>query len=142
MFLRPTSKEEINNIISSLNSNKVSGPNSMPDRILFLLKNWISKQLADLLNLSFVTSIFPLVLKTPKVVPIFKKNSKLDYNNYHPISLLSNNERILENLCIKDCIPSSITTILSMTINISICFIFRKEARISMKQISKFEAFY
>ena len=39
MFLRPTSKEEINNIISSLNSNKVSGPNSMPDRILFLLKN-------------------------------------------------------------------------------------------------------
>ena len=109
-----------------------SGPNSMPDRILFLLKNWISKQLADLLNLSFVTSIFSLVLKTPKVVPIFKKNSKLDYNNYLPISLLSNNERILENLCIKDCIPSSITTILSMAININICFIFQKEARISI----------
>ena len=30
IFLKPTSKEEIGNIISSLNSNKVSGPNSIP----------------------------------------------------------------------------------------------------------------
>ena len=37
IFLKPTSKEEIGNIISSLNSNKVSGPNSIPYRILFLL---------------------------------------------------------------------------------------------------------
>ena len=29
IFLRPTNKEEIANIISSLNSNKVSGPNSV-----------------------------------------------------------------------------------------------------------------
>ena len=34
-----TDKEEITNIISSLNSNKVSGPNSIPYRILFLQKN-------------------------------------------------------------------------------------------------------
>ena len=38
IFLQPTDKEEIANIISSLNSNKDSGPNSMPYRILFLLK--------------------------------------------------------------------------------------------------------
>ena len=44
----PTDKEEIANIISSLNSNNASGPNSIPNRILFLLKNEISKQLADL----------------------------------------------------------------------------------------------
>ena len=50
IFLQPTGKEEIANIICSLNSNKVSGPNSIPYRILFLLKNEISKQLADLFN--------------------------------------------------------------------------------------------
>ena len=38
IFLQPTDKEEIANIISSLNSNKASGPNSIPYRILFLLK--------------------------------------------------------------------------------------------------------
>ena len=90
IFLQPTDKEEIANIISSLNSSKASGPNSIPYRILFLLKNDISKQLADLFNLSFMTGVFPSVLKTAKVVPIFKKDSKLDYSNYHPVSLLSN----------------------------------------------------
>ena len=101
IFLQPTDKEEIANIISSLNSNKASGPNSIPYRILFLLKNEISKQLADLFNLSFITGIFLSVLKTAKVVPVFKKNSKLNYSNYRPISLLSNIEKILEKLMYK-----------------------------------------
>ena len=77
IFLQPTDKEEIANIISSLTSNKASGP-----------KNEISKQLADLFNLSFMTGVFPSVVKTAKVVPVFKKDSKLDYSNYRPISLL------------------------------------------------------
>ena len=47
IFLQPTGKEESANI-SSLNSNKTFGPNSIPYRILFLLRNEISKQLADL----------------------------------------------------------------------------------------------
>ena len=93
-FLQSTDKEEIANFISSLNSNKASGPN----RILFLLKNEISKQLADLFNLSFLTGVFPSVLKTAKVLPVLKKDSKLDYSNYRPISLLSNTEIILEKL--------------------------------------------
>ena len=36
IFLQPTDKEEIANIISFLNSSKASGPNSLPYRILFL----------------------------------------------------------------------------------------------------------
>ena len=96
MFLQPTDKEEIANIISSLDSNKTSVPNSIAYRMLFLLKNEISKQLADLFNLSFMTGIFSSVLKTEKVAPVFNKDSKLDYSNYRPISLLSNIEEILK----------------------------------------------
>ena len=59
------------------------------------------KQLADLFNLSFTTVVFPSVLKTAKVVPVFLKDSKLDYSNYHPMSLLSNIEKILEKLMYK-----------------------------------------
>ena len=77
IFLHPTDKDEIASIISSLNSNEASGPNSIPYRILFLLKNEILKQLADLFNLSFMTGVFPSVLKTAKVVPVFKKDSRL-----------------------------------------------------------------
>ena len=74
IFLKPTDKEEIANIISSLNSNKASGHNSIPYRILFLLKHEILKQSADLFNLSFTTAFFPSVLNTLKVVLVFKKD--------------------------------------------------------------------
>ena len=55
-------------------------------------------QLADLSNLFFVTGVFPSILRTVKVVPVFKKDSKLDYSNYHSIFLSSNIEKILEKL--------------------------------------------
>ena len=48
-----------------------------------------------------MTGAFPSVLKTAKVVPVLKKDSKLDYSNYRPISLLSNIEKILEKLMCK-----------------------------------------
>ena len=95
IFLQPADKEERANIISFLSSIKASGPNSIPYRILFFLKNEILRQLADLLNLSFMTGVFPSVLKTARLVPVFKKDSKLNYRNYRPVSLLSNIEKIL-----------------------------------------------
>ena len=48
-----------------------------------------------------MTGIFPSILKSAKLVPVFKKDAKLDYSNYHPISLLSNIEKILEKLMYK-----------------------------------------
>ena len=48
-----------------------------------------------------MTDVLLSVLKTAKVVPVFKKDSKLDYSNNHPISLLSNTEKILEKLMYK-----------------------------------------
>ena len=83
--MQSTDKEEIANVILSLKSITASGPNSIHYRILFLLKNEISRQLADLFKLSFKTGVFPSVIKTAKVITIFKKDSKLDYGNYRPI---------------------------------------------------------
>ena len=50
-----------------------------------------------------MNGVFPSALKTAKVVPVFKKDSKLDYSNYQPISMLSNIEKILEKLMYKRC---------------------------------------
>ena len=66
IFLQYTDDEEIANIISSLNSSKDSGPNSIPYRILLPLKNEISKQLTDLFNLSYMTGVFLLYPKLQK----------------------------------------------------------------------------
>ena len=45
-----------------------------------------------------MTDVFPFVLKTAKVVHVFKKDSKLDYSNYRQIS---NIEKVLEKLMYK-----------------------------------------
>ena len=55
--------------------NKSSGPNSIPYKILNLLKKDFSKQLAVSLNLSLSSGVFPSLLKRTKVVPVHKKNS-------------------------------------------------------------------
>ena len=59
---------------------------SIPTKILHLVKDQISKHLATTSNLSFSTGIFPTILKTAKVIPIHKENSKLEVSNYRPIS--------------------------------------------------------
>ena len=75
-FLTPTDKNKISFIISSLDSHK-SDPNSIPVKILKLLKNDISRQLSDIFNISFSTGQFDSVLKIAKIIPIHKNNLKL-----------------------------------------------------------------
>ena len=97
-FLSPTDKNEIISIISALDSQKPSGPNSIPIKILKLMKNDRSDQLAVLFNLSFTSGFFPTILKTNKVTPIDKKVSKPKCSTYRPISSLSNIDKILERI--------------------------------------------
>ena len=97
-FLSPADKEEIKFILSSLDINKSTGPYSIPIKVLNMLKNDISEQLADLFNLSSTTGTFPTILKTAQVIPIHNKDSKSNFTNYCPISLLSNLDKILEKL--------------------------------------------
>ena len=82
-------------IISTLNLNKSDGPNSIPTRIMKLLNKDLSDQLENLFNQLFLSRIFPSILKT-KIIPTYKKGSKLEFSNYSPISFLSNIDRILE----------------------------------------------
>ena len=54
--------------------------------------------MANLINLSFSTGLFPKILKQAKIIPIFKKGDQQDCNNYRPISLLSNISKIIAKL--------------------------------------------
>ena len=40
----------------------------------------------------------PVILKTSKVISVYKKDSEVKYSNYRPISLLSNIDKALERL--------------------------------------------
>ena len=101
IFIQPTDSKEIANIVSFLSINKACGPFSIPNKVLILLKQDISKQREHLFNLCFSSGSFPSIFKTAKVVPVFKKGSNLHCCSYRPISVLSNVEKLLEKLLYK-----------------------------------------
>ena len=96
--MTPTTSEEISDLIQTLNSNKSTGPNSIPTSISKKIKNEVSFLLSAIIHNSFENGIFPNLLKSAKVIPIFKNRSRLSCNNYRPISLLSNIGKIIEKL--------------------------------------------
>ena len=49
-------------------------------------------------NKSYTSGVFPILYKIAKIVPFFKNKLKLYYNNYRPISLLSNISKIIEKI--------------------------------------------
>ena len=70
----------------------------MPTKILKLLKNYFSLQVADTFNISLSSGIFPFQLIIAKIIPIHKKESKLKCPNYRSISLLSDLDKIFKKL--------------------------------------------
>ena len=97
-FTSPTSPEEVINIIQDLKINKITGLNSLPQKIIKRIKKTISLLFSELINKSFTQEIFPAAFKIAKVVPVFTSESRLLCNNYRPISLLSNVSKIIEKL--------------------------------------------
>ena len=69
------------------------------DEILRLIPYNLSQILSFIFNLSIETGKFISILKTARVVPVFKnKGSPLEVGNYRPISLLSNIDKIFEKI--------------------------------------------
>ena len=60
--------------------NKPLGPNSVQIYILKVYNSLFSEKLSKIINLSFATGIFPDLCKIAKVVPLFKKDNKLQTN--------------------------------------------------------------
>ena len=85
------------NILTSIPINKSHGLYSCPTQLLKYSSNLTSSILAEIINLSMSTGMYPTKLKMAKIIPIFTAEDNTNANNYRPISLLSIN-RIFEKL--------------------------------------------
>ena len=95
-LIAQVSHDEVLNIINSLEY-KATGPVSIPIKLLKLIPDLILVPLCNIINVSFNTGVFPNLLKLVRI-PIHKRGSKQDINNYRLISLLSVFDKIMEKL--------------------------------------------
>ena len=79
-------------------NNKSHGLYSCPTQLLKYSSKVVSSTLAEIINLSISSGMYPNKLKMAKIIPIFKADDNTNPNNYRPISLLSNFNRIFEKL--------------------------------------------
>ena len=71
---------------------KTGGVNGINSNTLKTISTYISLPLEYIFNLCIANSKWPRVLKTAKVVPIFKAGDRSCASNYRPISLISRQE--------------------------------------------------
>ena len=55
-----------------------------------------SKIVTHLVNLSITSKIVPTCTKVAKIIPLYKKGSKVEVGNYRPVSILTSISKILE----------------------------------------------
>ena len=95
------SELDVVKIIDGFVPKNTSGFDGISTKFLKLIKIYISKPIALIINQMFNTGIFPEQLKIAKVVPIFKKGEDNLFTNYRPISLLPSISKIFEKIILK-----------------------------------------
>ena len=98
MVLAPVSEEEVARVVQGLKSRKTCDIFEMSVWLLQRCFKHILAPLTNLINSSFEKGIFPTLLKTAKVIPIFKKGDPLQPCNYRPISILPVFSKVYEKL--------------------------------------------
>ena len=97
-YFVPVTPREVELEILPIPNNKAYGLYSCPTLVLKSASTIFSHVLANIFNASIQLGIYPSKLKHAKVIPIYKDGDETDPNNYRPVSLLSNFNRIFERL--------------------------------------------
>ena len=88
--------QEINKIINSLNSDKATGPDSIPVKFIKMSANVIDSHLANIINEDIDLNCYSENAKTANVRPIFREDERTKVKNYRPVSLLNIFSKIYE----------------------------------------------
>ena len=94
--ISPVTSHFVLNQLRALDPKKSVGLDDISSLFLRDGADVITSPVTHIINLSIITETVPSVFKEARVVPLFKKGSKLDPGNYRPVSLLNVLSKILE----------------------------------------------
>jgi hypothetical protein len=95
-FFNPFSSSELLSIIKSLDNSTSTNHFYISNKTIKEIAPYIVDILCSIFNNCVLQGVFPKSLKSSVVIPLYKKSSKLDANNYRPISNLSPFSKIFE----------------------------------------------
>ena len=95
ILISEVTMEEFSEIICSLRK-CAPGYDEIDKDILFMSLPTIGNVLLSLLNFSLSQGLFPNELKVANIIPLFKSEDPMMFNNYRPVSLLSIFSKIFE----------------------------------------------
>ena len=92
----PVSHHFVKKELLSLDPKKTTGLDDISPRFLHDGAEYLAEPIKHIVNLSILSETVPSSLKQAKVIPLFKKGSRLDPGNYRPVSILSSISKVLE----------------------------------------------
>ena len=87
--------------LSDLNNKKCEGFDRIPVCVLFDAKDVLLTPFTKLFDKIYSTGKIPDQWKVSKIIPIFKKGSKTEIENYRPVANLCSTSKIFEKLFLK-----------------------------------------
>ena len=82
--------------LNNSNVKKATGLDGIPARFVRDSASIIASPLSNVINLSLLQGVVPDDLKSARVVPLFKKNDKIEVENYRPVSVLGIVSKVFE----------------------------------------------
>ena len=98
LSIRHISVKKVNKLLKSLKNSKSTSIDELDNYCVKLAADIIDKPLHHILTLSILQNKFPSCWKYSKVIPLHKKDCKLECKNYRPVAILSPLSKILERV--------------------------------------------
>ena len=98
LIISPVSEQYVCRVVANLKPKRSCGYDHISNVLLKNLISVIKLPVCIILNKSLLTGEFPELMKLAKVLPLHKSISKMQPDNYHPISLLPVISKILEKV--------------------------------------------
>jgi hypothetical protein len=96
--LADTDFAEVYDTIKSLKNSSAAGIDSIPTNVVKMAPHILVPLITHICNLSFKQGIFPNILKTALITPVFKAGDRASVGNYRPISILPTISKVLERI--------------------------------------------
>ena len=96
--LKHVSIKKINKLLKALKNTKSTATDELDNFCVKLAADVIDKPLHHIITLSIIQRRFPAGWKFSKVIPLHKKQSKLEMKNYRPVTILSPLSKVLEKV--------------------------------------------